>query len=191
VKFNAEDTMVETLGKNWGWLAVRGVVALLFGLLTLRRPGVSLAVLVLWFGAYAFIDGISMVISAVSHGPGDSRRLSLFLGGFLAMAVGVVTFFWPHITATVLLTLIALWAIITGVAEIATAIRLRKEIDGEWFLVLAGVLAVALGVLLLARPAAGALAMVLWIGVYAVFSGILLIALSFRLRSWQRMHPAI
>ena len=183
--------MVETLGKNWGWLAVRGVVALLFGLLTLRRPGVSLTVLVLWFGAYAFIDGLSMIISAVSHGPGDSRRFSLFLGGFLAMATGVVTFFWPHITATVLLMLIAFWAIITGIAEIATAIRLRKEIDGEWYLVLAGLLAVALGVLLLARPAAGALAMVLWIGVYAIFSGILLIALSFRLRSWQRMHPAI
>ena len=183
--------MVETLGKNWGWVAVRGVVAILFGILTLRHPGVSLGVLVLWFGAYALIDGISMIISAVSGGHGDSRRFALLAGGILAVLAGIVTFFWPHITASVLLTLIALWAIATGIAEIAAAIRLRKEITGEWLFVLSGVLAVALGLLLLARPATGALAMVLWIGVYALASGMLLIALSFRLRSWQRMHPAV
>ncbi|HKW47939.1 MAG TPA: HdeD family acid-resistance protein [Gemmatimonadaceae bacterium] len=183
--------MVETLGKNWGWVAVRGVIAILFGLLTLRHPGVSLGILVLWFGAYAFLDGISMIVSAISREHGDSRRYGLLAGGIVAVIAGLVTFFWPHITARALLTLIAIWAIATGIAEIAAAIRLRKEISGEWMFVLSGILAVALGFLLLARPAAGALAMVLWIGVYALFSGLLLIALSFRLRSWQRMHPAM
>lgn len=117
--------------------------------------------------------------------------MALLFGGLLAVAIGVVTFFWPHITATALLTLVALWAIITGVSEIVAAVRLRKEIDGEWFLALAGVLAIVLGVLLLARPARGALALVLWLGVYALISGVLLIGLSLRLRSWQRTHPAV
>ena len=183
--------MVKTLGKNWGWVAVRGVVAILFGILTLRRPGVSLGILVLWFGIYAFIDGISMIISAVSGEHGDTRRFGLLAGGIVAVIAGLVTFFWPHITVSALLTLIAIWAIVTGIAEIAAAVRLRKEISGEWLFVLSGILAVALGVMLLARPGAGALVMVLWIGVYALFSGVLLVALSVRLRSWQRMHPAI
>jgi len=178
--------MVETLSKNWRWLAVRGAIAVLFGLLTLRHPGVSLKVLVLWFGAYAFVDGISMIVSAISRGPSDTRRFSLFVGGSLAVATGLVTFFWPHITASALLTLVALWAIITGIAEVSAAIRLRKEIDGEWFLALAGVLAIALGVFLLAQPARGAKALVIWLGVYALFSGLLLIGLSLRLRSWER-----
>lgn len=182
--------MVETLGKNWGWVAVRGVIAVLFGLLTLRHPGVSLGILVLWFGVYAFLDGISMIISAISREHGDARRFGLLAGGTVAVIAGLITFFRPHITAKALLILIAVWAIATGIAEIAAAIRLRKEISGEWLFVLSGVLAVALGVLLLARPAVGALAVVLWIGVYALFSGVLLIALSIRLRSWQRLHHA-
>ena len=187
----AGDHMVETLGRNWGWVAIRGVVAILFGLLTLRNPQVSLAVLVLWFGAYALIDGISMLISAFSRQSGDSSRTALLVGGVLAIAAGLVTFFWPHITARALIIVIAFWAIVTGISEIVAAIRLRQEISGEWLFVLAGLLAVALGVFLLVRPAAGALAMVMWIGVYAIFSGLLLIALSFRLRSWRRVHPAV
>jgi uncharacterized membrane protein HdeD (DUF308 family) len=182
--------MVETLTRNWGWVALRGVAALLFGVLTLFYPGITLAALVLLFGAYAFVDGVFMAVSAIAHRHVQPRWVALFLGGLLGIAAGLVTFFMPGLTAVALLALIAAWAIVIGIAEIVVAIRLRKEITGEWMLVVAGLLAVAFGVILIMTPGVGALAMVLWIGAYAVISGILLIALGFRLRSWGRMHPS-
>ena len=180
--------MVETLTRNWGWVALRGVVAILFGVLTLFNPGITLAALVLFFGAYALVDGVFMVVSAIANRHGQPRWVTLLIGGLLGIAAGLVTFYMPGITTVVLLMVVAAWAIVTGIAEIVAAIRLRREITGEWVFVLAGLLAVAFGAILIARPAAGALAMVLWIGAYAVVSGILLIALSVRLRSWGRMH---
>lgn len=180
--------MVELLTRNWGWVALRGVVAILFGALTFLNPGITLAVLVIWFGAYALVDGIFMVASAIANRHGEPRWGTLLVGGLLGIAAGIVTFFWPGITALALLTLIAVWAIITGIAEIVAAIRLRKEITGEWMFVVAGLLAVAFGVVLFVAPGAGALAMILWIGAYALLSGIVLVALGFRLRSWGRSH---
>jgi len=180
--------MVEVLSRNWGWVVLRGVVAILFGLLTLFNPGITLALLVLMFGAFAFVDGLFMAVSAVANRRGQPGWVALLIGGLLAVGVGLLTFFRPGITAIALLALIAAWAIITGVAEIVTAIRLRKEITGEWMLVLAGLLAVAFGVIIFAAPGVGALAMALWIGIYALVSGIVLIALGFRLRNWGRLH---
>jgi uncharacterized membrane protein HdeD (DUF308 family) len=110
----------------------------------------------------------------------------MLIGGILSIAAGIITFVIPGITAITLLYLIAFWAIMVGVAEIATAIKLRKVIEGEWMLVAAGLLTVALGVFLIARPGEGALAVVLWIGIYAIFSGIIRLALAFRLRSLGR-----
>lgn len=182
--------MVETLARNWGWVALRGVVAILFGVLTFLNPGLTLAALILFFGAYAFLDGIFIVASAISNRRGRPHWIVLLIGGLLGIAAGVVTFFMPGVTAVVLLLIIAAWAIVIGLDEIVAAIRLRKEITGEWTLALAGLLAVAFGVLIILRPGASALAMVLWIGAYAVVSGILLVALAFRLRSWGRAHAA-
>ena len=99
-----------------------------------------------------------------------------------------MTLIWPGITALALLYLIAAWALVTGTFEIAAAIRLRKVITGEWLLVLSGIASIALGVALVIFPGPGALVLVLWIGAYALVSGALLIALSFRLRSWDRSH---
>lgn len=181
--------MVETLTRNWGWVVLRGVVAILFGVLTVFRPGITLAALVLLFGAYALVDGVFMVFSAIANRRGEPRWVALLVGGVLGILAGLATFYLPGITAVVLLAIIALWAIVTGIAEIVAAIRLRKEITGEWIFVLAGVLAVAFGVLMIARPAAGALAMLLWIGLYALVTGVMWIALGLRLRSWGRMHP--
>lgn len=178
--------MVETLTRNWGWVALRGVVAILFGVLTMFNPGITLAVLVLFFGAYALVDGIFMAISAIANRRGEPRWVALLIGGLLGIAAGLVTFFWPGITTIALLAVIAAWAIVTGVAEIVAAIRLRKEITGEWLFVLAGLLAVAFGVIAILRPGAGALAIVLWIGIYALISGVLLVALALKLRSWGR-----
>lgn len=182
--------MVEALAHNWGWVVLRGVVAILFGALTLFNPMITLTALVLLFGAFALVDGALAVISAVTNRQGERRWVALLLGGFLGIAAGLLTFFLPGVTAVALLFVIAAWAILTGVATIVAAIRLRKAIAHEWILVLAGSVAIALGLILFAAPGAGALAMVLWIGAYAMVSGILLIALGLRLRRWGHLHPA-
>ena len=183
--------MVETLTRNWGLVALRGIVAILFGVLAIFYPAITLATLILLFGAYALVDGIFMALAAIANRHGEPRWVALLIGGLLGVAAGLVTLFMPGITAVVLVSLVAAWAILTGIAEIVAAIRLRKEITGEWILILAGVLAVAFGLLLFVRPGAGALAVVLWIGVYALIYGIVLLALGFRLRSWGRTHAAV
>jgi uncharacterized membrane protein HdeD (DUF308 family) len=178
---------IQPLIQNWGAVVVRGVAGILFGLLTLFAPGMSFAALVLWFGAFALIDGMLAVVSAIRH-RGHEHWGMLMLQGVFGVAAGVVTFFWPAITALALLYLIAAWAIITGALEIAVAIRLRRAIRGEWLLVLCGIASVALGVLVMLFPASGAFAMVICIGAYALVSGILLTVLGFRLRGWGRTH---
>lgn len=182
--------LVDVLARNWGSVALRGVVALLFGVLTLFNPGITLTTLVLLFGAFALVDGIFMVVGAITNRRGESRWVAWLIGGLIGIAAGVVTFFLPGLTAAALLGIVAAWAILLGAAEIAAAIRLRKVLTGEWALVLAGALAVAFGFLLIARPGLGALALVFWIGAYATVAGVLLLALAFRLRSWGRHHPA-
>jgi uncharacterized membrane protein HdeD (DUF308 family) len=180
--------MVEQLIRNWGWLALRGFLAIVFGALTLFYPGITLVTLVFLFGAYAMVDGVFMIVSAIANRKTQPRWGTLVFGGILGVAAGVLTYLWPGITALALLAIIAAWAIVMGVVEIAVAIRLRKEITGEWVMVLAGLLAVAFGVLLVIYPATGALAVALWIGAYAVVSGVLLVVLAFRLRNWGRSH---
>jgi uncharacterized membrane protein HdeD (DUF308 family) len=182
--------MMDVLSRNWGWVVLRGVVAILFGIATLLMPGITLAALVLMFGAYAMADGLLMIGGAIAHrGPGSSWP-AMIVGGLLGIAAGLSTFFWPGLTAVALLLLIAAWALATGIAMIAAAMQLRKVITGEWRLVLAGLLSVAFAVVLAVRPAEGALAMVLWLGAYVIGAGILTIGLGFRLRNWGRMHPA-
>lgn len=182
--------MAQVLTRNWGWVAMRGVLAIAFGMLTLLYPGITLVALVLLFGAYAVADGSFMVVSAIANRHGEPRWMALLLGGMLGIAAGLAAFLWPGITALSLLTVMAAWAIVTGIAEIVAAIKLRREIANEWMLILAGALTLAFGVLLILRPGAGALAMVFWIGIYAIFAGVLLIALSLKLRRWGRPHPA-
>jgi uncharacterized membrane protein HdeD (DUF308 family) len=143
---------------------------------------------VLVFGAYALVDGVFMFVSSIANRHGDSRWVALMVGGLFGIGTGIATFFRPDMTAVALLVVIAAWAIVIGIATIAAAIQLRKEITGEWKLMLSGLLSVALGIVLLAAPQAGALAMVLWIGAYAVVGGVLTIGLGFWLRSWARDH---
>jgi uncharacterized membrane protein HdeD (DUF308 family) len=179
---------VEVLARNWWAVLLRGVAGIVFGILTLLSPAVSLTALVLLFGAYAFVDGLFAIVSAIrAHGTGD-RWWLLLVEGVAGVAAGVLTAIWPGITALVLLYLIAAWALVTGGLEIAAAIRLRKVITGEWLLALAGILSVALGVILVLFPAPGALALVMWIGAYALVSGVLLTVLGFRLRSFGKFH---
>jgi uncharacterized membrane protein HdeD (DUF308 family) len=150
-------------------------------------------VLVLLFGAYALVDGVLALVSALRHRATYEHWWVLLLEGLTGVLAGIVTFVWPGITVFALLYVIAAWALVTGALEIAAAIRLRKVIDHEWLLVLSGIASVGFGLLLAMYPGAGAVAVVLWIGAYALFFGVLLVALGFRLRSWERsgsLHPA-
>jgi uncharacterized membrane protein HdeD (DUF308 family) len=179
---------VETLAQNWWLVLLRGIAGIIFGILTFINPAISLAVLVLFFGAYSLVDGVLAIVSAIRWRGEIDRWWVLLIEGLAGIAAGLVTFFWPGITALALLYVIAAWALITGILEIAAAIRLRKIIDGEWLLALTGILSIAVGVLLAVFPSAGALALVIWIGAYVAAAGVLLIALAFRLRSWGRTN---
>ena len=177
---------LDALTRNWSAVLLRGVAGIVFGIIALVSPAISLAALVLLFGAYALADGVLAIISAVRRRTAGERTSIVVFEGILGVVVGIGTFLWPGITALALLFLIATWAIVTGVLEIAAAIRLRRVIRGEWLLALGGIASVGLGVLLLLFPGAGALGVVLWIGAYAAVSGILLVALAFRLRALDR-----
>jgi len=180
--------MMSNLAHNWWVFALRGVAAIIFGVLAFIWPDVTLTVLVLLFGAYVFWDGVFAIVSALRRRTRTDQWWWTLLEGVAGVAIGLVTFFWPGITAVVLLAFIAAWAIITGILEIMAAIRLRKEINDEWLLFLSGALSVLFGILLVFQPSTGALALVWVIGSYAIAFGVLLIVLAFRLRSWEH-HP--
>jgi len=180
--------MAQPFDRTWGSMVLSGVAALVFGILVLLRPAISLAVLVIFFGAYALIDGIARVITALARRETEPHWPALLISGILGIAVGVVTFFWPGVTAVALVYLIAFWAIVIGIGEISAGIRLRKVLTGEWVLMLAGALSVIFGVMIALFPGAGALALVFWIAWFAIVLGMLRIALGIRLRGWARTH---
>lgn len=177
--------MLNVLRRNWWVLALRGAVAILFGILAFIWPGVTLGALVLLFGAYVLLDGIFSLIAAFRDRQEQTPWWLLLLEGLAGIAAGIITFIWPGITAVVLLYLIAAWAVITGILEIIAAVRLREELSGELLLVLGGILSIIFGILLIIQPGAGALALIWLIAAYAIIFGIVLIALSLRIRSWQ------
>jgi uncharacterized membrane protein HdeD (DUF308 family) len=177
--------MYSDLASKWWTLALRGVIGILFGIAALAWPGLTFSVLVLLFGAYAFVDGIFAVIASALGDTRGRRWWAVLVEGLIGIGVGLVTFTRPHITALALLWLIAGWAIATGVFEIMAAIRLRKEIKGEWLLGLAGVLSLLFGIAIAAQPAAGSLAIAWIIGVYAIAFGITLIVLGFELKGYK------
>ncbi len=175
--------MSETLRHNWWIVLLRGILAIIFGVLAMIWPGITMMVLVILFGAYALVDGVFGIASAIFRGAAGGNRLWLVLEGILGVAVGIATFLWPAITELALLYLIAAWAIVTGVFEILTAIELRKTLRGEWLMIGSGTLSVLFGILLISWPAAGVLAVTWIVGVYALLFGVLLCVLAFRLRS--------
>jgi uncharacterized membrane protein HdeD (DUF308 family) len=174
---------VSDLAAQWWAIAFRGLAAVLFGCAALFWPPAAFLALVFVFGAYALVDGVLNVIGAVRAGRSGGRWGALVFEGVVSVIAGLVTLFWPGITALALVLAIAAWSFVTGIAEIAAAIRLRKQIRGEWLLGLSGLLSVAFGVLLFLAPAAGAFALTVWIGAYSLVFGAVLIGLAFRLRS--------
>ena len=174
------------LSRYWWMVALRGLLLLLFGLAAVLWPGVTLTVLVLWIGAGFLVNGV-LALAAALAGRDVEGRGWLILEGGLGIGAGILTFLYPGITGLVLLWLVAGWAIVSGMLQIAAAVQFRKVIRGEWMLGLAGVLAIAFGVLLIARPGAGLLTLALLIGWFAIFYGVVLVALGFRLRGLARL----
>jgi len=181
-------TLVDELARHWWVIALRGLAAVVFGVLAFAWPGMTLAVLVLFFGAYALVDGILAIVAALRGG--TDHRLFMGLEGVVGVLAGLVAFAFPGLTALVLLYIIAIWAVLTGVLEVVAAVRLRRAITNEWGLIIGGILSVLFGIVLIVAPGAGALAVVFLIGAYAVLFGVTLLMLSWRLRGHAQRLPA-
>ena len=158
-----------------------GVLAILFAGFTFARPAITLASLILLFGAFAFADGVLNLIAAVRSG--SQNWWAMLLAGIFGVGAGLLTFACPGLTALSLLYFIVFWSISSGLVQVIAAIRLRKEIEGEWLLALAGVLSVIFGIFLVAAPGAGALGLLMVIAAYALVAGFVLILLGLKLRA--------
>lgn len=180
--------MANLLAMNWWALALRGLISILFGIITFAMPGLTLTWLTLLFGAYVLFDGILNLVGAY-RGRQGNHWWALLMEGIIGVLAGIATFLWPQVTLVFLLYLAAGWAIVTGVLELMAAARLRRHIKGEWLLVLTGIASILFGIAILIAPLSGALVIAWWIGGYALVFGILMLALSFRLRGWARTLP--
>jgi uncharacterized membrane protein HdeD (DUF308 family) len=173
--------------QNWWAVALRGAFAILFGILTIAWPQITVVVLVALFGAWALLDGISAFVAAWRSAEAKQTWWPFLLTGVLGVGAAIVTWVWPQITALSLLYVIAVWAIVSGVLQLAGAIRMRKVITNEFWLGLAGVAGIVFGVLALIYPGAGAIAITWAIGWYAIVVGFFFLMLGFRLRSMRPM----
>ena len=178
---------LHALAKNWWLLLLRGIAGILFGVLAFIWPGITLLTLIIFYGAYALLDGIFAIIAAIRGGDMQSRWW-LILIGVLGIAAGLLTFLWPGLTALVLTSFIGAWSLIHGIFEIVGAVKIRKEIDNEWWLILSGALSVLFGLALLIMPGAGALALIWVIGIYSIIFGGLLVGFALRLKKHSEGH---
>ena len=179
--------MLDDLARNWWLVLLRGIGAILFGVLTLAWPGLSLLTLVLLWGVFALFDGGLALGAAIMGGRAEPRCPSSRCVGLLGLAAGAFALLWPGITGFILLLFIAAWAVTAGVFEIMGAIKLRKEIEGEWWLIATGILSVLFGLLILLFPGVGALGIAFAIGWFAILYGALLVGFSWQLKK----HAAV
>ena len=170
------------LSRNWWVFLLRGIVALIFGIIAIMMPVAAFLSLVFVFGAFALVDGIFTLVAAFTSNAKSENWWWLILEGLFGILIGVLTLVQPAAMGQAWLLLIAVWAIVTGMFEIITAIRLRKEITGEFWLILGGLISVAFGIFVAAAPIAGAFAVGTIIGIYAIVFGVAFIMLSLRLR---------
>ena len=176
--------MAAILIGNWWALALRGVAAILFGIVAIFWPGMTAVVLVLWFGAYAFVDGVFALVAGLRAARHHGRSGPLLIEGILNIVIGVICFIWPASALVALVYLIALWAVITGVALVVGGMALVR-LSGELLLVVGGLLSILLGIILFVQPAVGVVALSWWLGAYALLFGIMLLSAAFRIR----YHP--
>jgi uncharacterized membrane protein HdeD (DUF308 family) len=170
------------LAKNWWLLLLRGIASIVFGVLAFAWPGLTVITLVIVYGAYALVDGLFSLYAAISGSNGATPRWWLAVVGVAGVLAGLISFAMPGLVAVWFLLLIGVWAIVSGIFEIIGALRLRKEIDNEWWLVLHGAISLVFGLLLLTQPLSAALAMIWVISAYAIAAGVILCALAIRLK---------
>jgi len=171
---------------NWWTVALRGVLAIIVGLLAFIFPGITLAVVIALFGVFALLEGAFLILSGIRSRREQKRWWLLIIQGIISLGAGVVAFIAPLATAIALLYLLASWAIASGILEIVVAIRLRQEIKGEWMLILDGIITILFGLALVLVPTAGLLIWMAMIGGFKLASGILLLLLAFRLRKAEK-----
>jgi uncharacterized membrane protein HdeD (DUF308 family) len=181
--------MVNALARNWWALLIRGIAAIVFGVLAFLWPGGAIVAIGILFGAYAFVDGIFAIVAAVRAAETHDRWWPLVIEGAVGLLVAAITFYDLRITLLALYFTIAAWAFVTGILEIVAALELRKSIANEGWLILGGALSILFGLLMVWRPLAGALAVIWIVGAYAVAFGIALIGLALRLRG-HKTTPA-
>jgi uncharacterized membrane protein HdeD (DUF308 family) len=175
------------LTRNWWLVLMRGLLAILFGLGALFWPGLTWVLLIYIFGVYAIMDGVMALLTGIVRSKYSPRWWVFLLEGLVSIAAGLIAIAQPGTTGLILVMVMAAWAIITGVLEIAAAIRLRKEITNEWLLGFGGFVSIAFGILLFFQPATGGLIVTLMVGAYALMFGVLLVMLAFRLRKWDML----
>lgn len=183
---NLEAGMAKFVGRNWWVLLIRGLASIAFGILAFVSPGITIQTLVLFLAAWFVVDGVFGIIGAIQHRTADKQWWVMLLEGIVGVIAGVVAFVYPGPTLVVLLYFFGAWCVITGVLEIVAAIRLRKEIQGEFWLILGGLLSIVVGVFAFIAPGITALSLVTLMGAYAVVFGVLLIVLAFRARNWSK-----
>lgn len=178
--------LTQLLSKFWWLLLLRGVLAILFGVSAFAWPGLTLGTMIMLFAAFSLVDGVFEIVHAVGHRKELEHWGLMLVEGLFGVVFGVLAFQSPVLTTEIggmiIAFYMAAWAIVTGAIRIAMAVKLRKEIEGEWLLALSGAVSIAFGILIMARPAAGVLAAVFLIGTWAIFLGVTLIALAFKTR---------
>jgi uncharacterized membrane protein HdeD (DUF308 family) len=172
-----EYMMLEVMSRNWGGIALRGVLAILFGIVAFVWPGPTVAVLVIFLGAFALLEGITNVVIGVR-----GRQGLYILEGVISVIAGVIFLVWPGLGALTLLYLVAFWAILTGIVRIVAAVQMRRVVHNEWFLILSGVASVLFGAIAAVFPGAGILALLWFVAAWAIVIGVLLIALAISVR---------
>jgi uncharacterized membrane protein HdeD (DUF308 family) len=181
--------MSRLLARNWWAVAVRGVFAILFGLIALLLPAATVGTLVLFFSAYMLVDGIFGIVAAVRAAQRNERWGLLVLEGLADIAVGVIALVWPGLTAVVFVLMLAAWSIVTGILVIVAALRLNPAYGRGW-LIFSGVVSLLFGIVLAINPLVGLVVLTWWLGAYAIVFGIALLVLGFKLRGWRESGPA-
>jgi uncharacterized membrane protein HdeD (DUF308 family) len=176
------DALSQVLAERWWAVGLRGILAIIFGLLCLLTPGIAIGALVLLFAAYMLVDGVFAIVSGIRAARSGERWGLLILEGVVDLAAGAIAVIWPAITLVALVWIVAIWAIVSGALMLAAAFALNRDY-GRWLLALGGIASLVFGILLILEPLIGAVVLTLWIGAYAVVFGLLLLVLGFQLHS--------